>query len=299
MELPKVGFIGLGIMGRPMAKSLRGHGYDLVVHDINREPVEELVQMGAREASPASEVALESQVIITMLPDSPEVELVALGASGIMEGIRSGSVYVDMSTISPTVAVKIAEVAAEKGVKALDAPVSGGDVGAREGTLSIMVGGDKQTFDTILPIFRVLGKNVVLCGGNGAGQTVKACNQILVAISIEGVAEALALGTKAGVDPAKVVQVLGGGLARCGILENRGERIVNRDFAPGFRSRLHYKDLRIALAAGQAYEVALPVTALVHEMFKQMTLCGLGDLDHTGLITLVEDLSRIQTEASE
>jgi 2-hydroxy-3-oxopropionate reductase len=299
MELPKVGFIGLGIMGRPMAKNLLGHGYDLVVHDINREPVEELVQMGAREASPASEVALESQVIITMLPDSPEVELVALGASGIMEGIRSGSVYVDMSTISPTVAVKIAEVAAEKGVKALDAPVSGGDVGAREGTLSIMVGGDKQTFDTILPIFRVLGKNVVLCGGNGAGQTVKACNQILVAISIEGVAEALALGTKAGVDPAKVVQVLGGGLARCGILENRGERIVNRDFAPGFRSRLHYKDLRIALAAGQAYEVALPVTALVHEMFKQMTLCGLGDLDHTGLITLVEDLSRIQTEASE
>ncbi len=291
-----IGFIGLGIMGRPMAKNLVSAGYDLVVHDINREPVKELVGLGAKEAFSPKEVAAQSAVIITMLPDSPDVELVALGPDGIMEGIRPGRIYVDMSTISPTVAVKTAEAAAEKGVKVLDAPVSGGDVGAQKGTLSIMVGGDEETFDEVLPIFQVLGKNIMLCGGNGAGQTVKACNQILVAITIEGVAEALVLGAKAGVDPAKIVQVLSGGLARCGILENRGERIVNRDFEPGFRCRLHYKDLRIAVAAGQAYEAALPVTSLVHEMFKQMTLSGRGDLDHSGLVTLVEDLSQIKVK---
>lgn len=298
MAKPIIGFIGVGIMGRPMAKNLLSGGYDLVVHDINREPVEELVRLGATEAFSPREVAARSEVIITMLADSPDVELVALGADGIMEGIRPGSIYVDMSTISPTVAAKTAEAGAKKGVKVLDAPVSGGDVGAQDGSLSIMVGGDEETFNAVLPIFRVLGKDFVLCGGNGAGQTMKACNQILVAITIEGVAEALVLGTKAGVDPAKIVKVLSGGLARCGILENRGERIVNRDFTAGFRSRLHYKDLRIAVAAGQAYEVALPVTALVHEMFKQMTLCGRGDLDHSGLITLIEDLSQIQVKAS-
>ncbi len=294
-----IGFIGLGIMGRPMAKNLLNAGYDLVVHDINREPVKELVRLGASEAFSPKEVAAQSDMIITMLPDSPDVELVALGSDGIMEGIRPGSIYVDMSTISPTVAVRIAEAGAKKGVMVLDAPVSGGDVGAQKGTLSIMVGGDEETFKEILPIFQVMGKNIVLCGGNGAGQTVKACNQILIAITIEGIAEALVLGAKAGVDPAKIVQVLSAGAARCGILEIRGERIVNRDFQPGFRCRLHYKDLRIAMAAGQAHEVALPVTALVHEMFKQMTLSGRGDLDNSGLITFVEDLSQIQVKRFE
>ncbi len=299
MAKETIGFIGLGIMGRPMAKNLVSAGYELVVHDINREPVKELEGLGAKEAFSPKEVAAQSDVIITMLPDSPDVELVALGPDGIMEGIRPGSIYVDMSTISPTVAVKTAEAAAEKGVKVLDAPVSGGDVGAQKGTLSIMVGGDEETFNEVLPIFQVLGKNIVLCGDNGAGQTVKACNQILVAITIEGVAEALVLGAKAGVDPVKIVQVLSGGLARCGILGNRGERILNRDFEPGFRCRLHYKDLRIAVAAGQAYEAALPVTSLVHEMFKQMTLSGRGDLDHTGLISVVEELSQIQVKKFE
>lgn len=289
-----IGFIGLGVMGLPMAKNLVKAGYDLVVHDINREPVKELVMLGSTEALSPKEVASQSDLLITMLPDSPDVEAVAFGPEGIMEGFRRGSIYVDMSTVSPTVAVKTAEAGAKKGVKVLDAPVSGGDVGARQGTLSIMVGGDEETFNKALPILQVLGKNIVLCGGNGAGQTVKACNQILVAITIAGVAEALVMGAKAGVDPGKVVQVLSGGLARCGILENRGERIVKRDFEPGFRCRLHYKDLRIALAAGQAYGVVLPLTSLVHEMFKQMTLSDRGDLDHSGLITLVEDLSHIQ-----
>lgn len=299
MAKETIGLIGLGVMGRPMGKNLLNAGYELVVHDINREPVKELVGLGAKEAFSSKEVAAQSDVIITMLPDSLDVELVALGPDGIMEGIRPGSIYVDMSTISPTVAMKTAEAGAKKGVKVLDAPVSGGDVGAQEGSLSIMVGGDEETFNEVLPIFQVLGKNIVLCGRNGAGQTVKACNQILVAITIEGVAEALVLGAKAGVDPAKIVQVLSGGLARCGILENRGERIVKRDFEPGFRCRLHYKDLRIAVAAGQTYEVALPVTSLVHEMFKYTTLSGRGDLDHSALITFVEDLSQIQIKKFE
>jgi len=289
-----VGLIGLGIMGLPMAKNLLNAGFGLVVHDVNREPVEELAGLGATAASSPKEVAGQTGVVITMLPDSPDVELVALGPDGVMEGIRPGSIYVDMSTISPKIAVKTAEAGAKRRVKVLDAPVSGGDVGAQKGTLSIMVGGDEETFAEVLPIFQVLGRNIVLCGGNGAGQTVKACNQVLVAITIEGVAEALVLAAKAGVDPAKVVQVLSGGLARCGVLENRGERIVNRDFEPGFRCRLHYKDLRIAVAAGQDYDVALPVTGLVHEMFKQMELSGRGDLDHSGLVTLLEDMSQIE-----
>ena len=291
-----IGFIGLGIMGKPMAKNLLKAGYPLVVHDINREPVKELVELGTEEAFSPRQVAERAEVIITMLPDSPDVEEVALGPDGVMEGIRPGSIYIDMSTISPAVAVHTGEVGREKGVRVLDAPVSGGDVGAQKGTLSIMVGGDEETFNEVLPIFQVLGKNVVLCGSNGAGQTVKACNQILVAITIAGVAEALTLGAKAGVDPAEIVQVLSGGLARCGILENRGMHIVERDFTPGFRCRLHYKDLRIAMAAGQAYEVPLPVTSLVHEMFKQLVLSGRGELDHTGLVTFIEDLAQITVQ---
>ena len=204
-----------------------------MVHDINREPVKELVGLGAKAAFSSKGMATQSDVIITMLPDSPDVETVALGPDSVMEGIRSGSIYVDMSTISPTVAVKMAEVGAEKDVKVSDAPVSGGDVGAQRGTLSIMVGDDEETFNEGLPIFQILGKSIVLCGGNGAGQTVKVCNQILVAITIEGVAETLVMGAKAGVDPAKIVPVLSGGLARCGVLENRGERIVSRGFAVG------------------------------------------------------------------
>jgi 2-hydroxy-3-oxopropionate reductase len=299
MSMQTIGFIGLGIMGRPMARNLLQAGYPLVVHNRSRGPVEELTALGARPASSAREVAAQTDVVITMLPDSPDVEAVVLGADGVMAGIRPGSIYIDMSTISPTVATRVAEVGAEHGVGVLDAPVSGGDIGAQKGTLTIMVGGDEEIFRRAGPIFQVLGKNIVHCGGPGAGQTVKACNQVLVAVTIAGVAEALVLGTKAGVDPAKIVQVLSGGLARCGILENRGERIVNRDFGPGFRGRLHYKDLRIAQAAGQAFEAVLPVTALVHELFKQMTLMGGGELDHTGLVTVIEALSQVQVRRPE
>jgi len=299
MTKKTIGFIGLGIMGRPMSKRLLQAGYPLVVHSRSRPPIDELAALGAREGTSPKDVAAQSDVVITMLPDSPDVELVALGPNGVMEGIRPGSVYIDMSTISPKVAQEVAQAGKDRGVEVLDAPVSGGDVGAQQGTLSIMVGGDEETFQEMLPILEVMGRNVTLCGGNGAGQTVKACNQILVGVTIAGVAEALVLGAKAGVDPAKIVQVLEAGLARCGVLENRGQRIVHRDFEPGFRCRLHYKDMRIALAAGQDYGVPLLVTPLVHEMFKRMVVSGQGELDHSGLIRVIEELSDIEVEAFE
>lgn len=289
-----IGFIGLGIMGRPMAHNLLKVGYRLVVHNRSRAPVDELVAAGAVAAWSPREVAEQSEVVITMLPDSPDVELVALGPEGLIEGAHAGLIYVDMSTIAPAVAVRVAQTLAEKGVRCLDAPVSGGDVGAQQGTLSIMVGGDEQTFAQVKPIFDVLGKSAVLCGPNGAGQTVKACNQVLVAVTIAGVSEALVLGAKAGVDPAKIVQVLSGGLARCGVLENRGQRMVQGDFEPGFRIRLHYKDLNIVRQTSRDYGVPLPVTAVVHEMFTTAMSAGRGELDHTGLLTVIEELAGIQ-----
>ena len=290
MAKPKIGFIGLGIMGRPMSKHLLTAGYELVVHDINREAVADVVASGASEAQSCKEVAQQSQIIITMVPDSPDVEAAALGPDGILEGVSDGDIYVDMSTIAPSVAVSVGEAMAAKGVKCLDAPVSGGDVGAQNAALSIMVGGDQATFDTVLPIFEIMGKSVVLCGPLGAGQTVKACNQVLVAVTIAGVSEALVLGAKAGVDPIKIVQVLSGGLARCGILENRGERMVNGDFDPGFRIRLHYKDLNIIQKTSNDYQAPLPVTSVVHELFNTAMAQGRGELDHSGLLTVLEDL---------
>ena len=283
-------------MGRPMTKRLLQAGYPLVVYDIVQASVDEIVAEGAKRGASVKDVAQQADVVITMLPDSPDVEVVAFGPEGVIANTRSGCTYVDMSTISPTVSERIAKEAKPKGIKVLDAPVSGGDVGAINGTLSIMVGGDQETFDDILEIFEVVGRKIVLVGGDAAGQVVKACNQILVGLTLEAVAEALVLGTKAGVDPAKIVEVLGGGLARCGVLENRGMRIVNRDFDPGFRIRLHYKDLGIAMAAGKAYDVPLPVTALVHEMFKQLKLSGRGELDHSGIVTLIEDMAQTQVK---
>ncbi len=293
MAKPKIGFVGLGIMGRPMSKHLLSAGYELVVHDINREAVADVVAAGAEEAHSCREVAEKSSVIITMVPDSPDVEAAALGPDGLIEGVSEGDIYIDMSTIAPSVAVSVGEAIAEKGVKCLDGPVSGGDVGAINATLSIMVGGDDETFNTVLPIFEVMGK-AVLCGPLGAGQIVKACNQVLVAVTIAGVSEALVLGAKAGVDPLKIVQVLSGGLARCGILENRGERMVNGDFDPGFRIRLHYKDLNIIMKTGNDYNVPLPVTSIVHELFNTAMAKDRSELDHSGLLTVLEDLAGIE-----
>jgi 2-hydroxy-3-oxopropionate reductase len=288
----RIGFIGLGIMGRPMAENLLRAGHHLIVLDRNPAPTAELVSLGAEGAATPAAVAGRAEVVITMLPDTPDVEEVALGPRGVLEGIARGGLYIDMSTVSPMLGEEIAREGTARGIGVLDAPVSGGQVGAEKATLSIMVGGTGAAFQQALPILQTLGKNIVHCGGPGAGQIVKACNQILVALTIEGVAEALTLGASAGVDPAKIVQVLGAGLARCGILETRGARMLDGDFAPGFRSRLHYKDLRIALAAGQAYQSPLPATALVHEMYKQMVSSGRGDLDHTGLVELLQEWAR-------
>ena len=294
MSKPKIGFIGLGIMGKPMAGHLIDAGYELVVHNRNRDAVDELVGKGAAEAYSGKEVAEHSDIVITMLPDSPDVESVALGEGGIIEGAHEGLIFVDMSTIAPSVTTQVGEVLAEKGVKSLDAPVSGGDIGAQNATLSIMVGGDEDTFNAVKPLFDVMGQSAILCGPLGAGQTVKACNQILVAVTIAGVSEALTMGTKAGVDPIKIVQVLSGGLARCGVLENRGERMVNGDFDPGFRIRLHYKDLNIIQKTSNDFSVPLPVTSEVFELFKTAMVKGRGELDHSGLLTVIEDMSNIQ-----
>ena len=299
MSKPKIGFIGLGIMGKPMAGHLIDAGYELVVHNRNRDAVDELVGKGSIEAHSGKEVAEQSDIVITMLPDSPDVESVALGESGIIEGAHEGLIFVDMSTIAPSVTTQVGEVLAEKGVQSLDAPVSGGDIGAQNATLSIMVGGDEDTFNTVKPLFDVMGQSAILCGPLGAGQTVKACNQILVAVTIAGVSEALTMGTKAGVDPIKIVQVLSGGLARCGVLENRGERMVNGDFDPGFRIRLHYKDLNIIQKTSNDFGVPLPVTSEVFELFKTAMVRGRGELDHSGLLTVIEDMSNIQARTRQ
>jgi len=293
-EKIKIGFIGLGIMGKPMSKHLIHAGYPLLVHDINRDAVKEVVNAGASEAFSPKEVAEKSDYIITVLPDSPDVEEVALGEKGLIEEVKSGMLYADMSTIAPTVAVKVAEELGRKGVRCLDAPVSGGQVGAEKAILSIMVGGKEEDFNTFMPIFEKLGKTITLCGENGAGQIVKACNQIQVAMNFVGMAEAFVLGAKAGVDPAIILKVLSGGYAQTRVMDVRGEKIVNGDFNPGFKSKFHYKDLNIIMKTALDYEVPLPATAIVHELFTTMLVKGRGDLDHSGIITVIEDLAGIK-----
>jgi len=286
-----IGFIGLGVMGRPMAHNLMKAGYPLIVYARRKEVTQEFVAAGARPADSPRDAAAQSDVVITMLPDSPQVEAVITGPDGILEGAHTGLIVIDMSTILPVVTRRLAAQLADRGVAMLDAPVSGGDKGAIAGTLSIMVGGDEALFTRCLPIFQAMGKTIVHVGTNGAGQIVKACNQIVVALTIEAVSEALVLGSKAGVDPAKILQVLGGGLAANRVMELRGEGMLNHQFTPGFRIALHHKDLGIALAAGRAYDVPLPVTALVDQMLTALIVGGRGDLDHSALLTHLEDLA--------
>lgn len=291
----RIGFIGLGIMGRPMARNLRKAGYPLIVHSRSRGPVEELVGAGATDGGSPKAVASQSDVVITMLPDSPQVRQVLLDANGVIEGVRRGQVVVDMSTISPLVTQEVATALAATGVATLDAPVSGGQKGAIEATLSIMVGGPRAVFDRVMPIFQAMGKNIVHIGDEpGAGQVAKACNQIIVANTIMAVAEALTLARKAGVNVAKVREALLGGFAHSRILDLHGQRILDRNFEPGFRVRLHQKDLGIALAAGKAYGVPLFATALVHEAMGALAAQGHQDLDHSALARFVESLAGIE-----
>ena len=289
----KVGFIGLGIMGGPMAKNLMQAGHELVLYTRTRQKAEDLVGSGGAEvAGSPREVAQKSTTIITMLPDSPEVREIVAGEDGILEGINEGSLIIDMSTISPVVTKELAAAAREKGASMLDAPVSGGDVGAQQGTLSIMVGGDEADFERARPIFEAVGKTITNVGDVGYGQVVKAANQVVVALTIEAVSEALVLGSKAGVDPEKILDVLSGGLAGNKVMEVKREKFLSHSFDPGFRIELHHKDLGIALAAGREYGVALPVTSIVDQMLEALKTKGRGDRDHSAILTLIEDLAQ-------
>ncbi len=288
----RVGFVGLGIMGKPMATNLMDAGYKLTVHNRSPEKANELGEAGATVAKSPKEVAENTDIIITMLPDSPQVSEVVAGEGGVLEGITEGSLVIDMSTISPVVTEELSEAIKEKGASMLDAPVSGGDVGAIEGTLSIMVGGEEADFHRAKPLFEAMGKTITHVGPVGAGQVTKAANQVVVALTIEAVCEALVLGSAGGVAPEKVLEVLSGGLAANKVMEVKREKFLSHKFEPGFRSELHHKDLGIALAAGREYGVVLPVTAIVDQMLLAMRKKGWGGEDHSALLRVIEDLSQ-------
>jgi 2-hydroxy-3-oxopropionate reductase len=289
--MKRVGFIGLGLMGKPMARNLMKAGYPLTVHNRSRGPVDELAAEGATPATSPQEVAEQVDVVITCLPDSPDVEQVVLGPDGILEGGRAGLTVIDMSTIAPATTVRIADDLAKQGIRWLDAPVSGGDIGAQQGTLSIMVGGDEAVFQDCLELFQAMGKNIVHVGGNGTGQVAKACNQTVVAGTMAAMGEALVLAAKAGADVARVVEALQGGAARCWALEVRAPQLLRRDLRPGFKAYMQYKDLNIVLDAGKTYQVPLPVTSAVRELYAAMMAAGRGELDNSAVVTVLEDLA--------
>jgi 2-hydroxy-3-oxopropionate reductase len=283
---PVIGFIGLGIMGKPMARNLMKAGYHVIALNRSRGPVDELAAEGAVPGSTPSEVAAQADVVITMLPDSPDVEAVVLGESGVASGIRSGALWIDMSTIAPATTQRVAAELANRGVESVDAPVSGGEKGAIDAALSIMAGGTAAAFERAKPIFDALGKNIVHVGDLGAGQVTKACNQIVVGVTIEAVAEALALAEASGVDPVKVRAALLGGFAQSKILEVHGQRMIDRAFNPGFKAKLHRKDMNIAADAGDANGMDLAAAKLVRERFDQLIARGDGEKDHSALRTL-------------
>ena len=282
-----IGFIGLGIMGRPMAAHLIAGGHTLFLHDIGPLP-QVLLDQGAQRCASAREVASRTDIIVTMVPDTPHVEAALFGKEGVAEGLSPGKIVVDMSSISPIATKDFARRINQLGCDYLDAPVSGGEVGAKAASLTIMVGGPERAFDKIKPLFDLMGKNVTLVGGNGDGQTTKVANQIIVALTIEAVSEALVFASKAGADPARVRQALMGGFAASRILEVHGERMVNRNFAPGFRIELHQKDLNLALQGAKTLGVSLPNTATCQELFNACTAHGGAVWDHSAMIRALE-----------
>ena len=284
----RVGFIGLGIMGKPMARHLLDAGFPLTVHSRSPGPVDELAGAGATRASSPAEVAAASDVVVTMLPDTPDVELVLFGPEGVATGATSGSLVIDMSSIDPIPTRSFAERLAAQGVDMLDAPVSGGERGAIDAALSIMVGGAPEAFQRATPLFSAMGKNIVLVGPAGAGQIAKACNQLVVAATIEAVAEALVLAERAGVDAAKVRDALLGGFAGSKILEVHGQRMLDRAFDPGFRARLHRKDARIVLDTAKEVGAPVPAFEVVARQLDELVESGGGELDHSGLFTLLD-----------
>ncbi|WPP51472.1 2-hydroxy-3-oxopropionate reductase [Catalinimonas niigatensis] len=288
--MEKIGFIGLGIMGKPMALNLIRAGYSLSVLAQNKA-APELREAGARLYPSPKAIASECDIIITMLPDSPQVKEVVSGEEGIGEGIRKGALFIDMSTIAPSTAKEVYHLMQEKEVEALDAPVSGGQVGAETGSVSFMVGGSEQAFERAKPLFEVMGKNIVRIGEAGAGQTTKACNQIIVGMTIQAVAEAFTLAKKAGVDLVKMREALLGGFAQSRILDLHGQRIIEQNFKPGFKIKLHRKDMNIALQAGREFSVPLYGSAQVAAHMDALLAQGKGALDHSAIALLMEQLS--------
>jgi 2-hydroxy-3-oxopropionate reductase len=286
-----IGFIGLGVMGRPMAEHLVRAGHEVTVHNRSQDPVRALVEAGAKAGASPAEVADGADVVITMVPDSPDVEAVVLGQQGVLETAGQGLLLIDMSTIRPDTARAVGEAAAARGVRFLDAPVSGGQAGAEEASLSIMVGGSAEDFEAARPVLESLGRTIVHVGPVGSGQTVKAANQLIVAGVIELVSEAIVLLEAHEVDMAPAIEVLAGGLAGNQILERKAAGMLARRFDPGFRIDLHHKDMQIIQAAARDAGVAVPVTALVAQMLVSLRSLGRGGLDHSAILTLIEDLS--------
>ena len=282
-----LGFIGLGIMGAPMALHLVEGGHQLFVHTRSELP-EAIAATSAKRCANAAEVARQADIVFTMVPDTPDVEAVLFGENGVAAGLSKGKVVVDMSSISPLETKGFAKRINEIGCEYLDAPVSGGEVGAKAASLTIMVGGTQETFDKVLPLFQLMGKNITLVGGNGDGQTTKVANQIIVALNIAAVGEALVFASKAGADPAKVRQALMGGFAASRILEVHGERMVKRTFQPGFRIGLHQKDLNLALQGAKQLGVALPQTAGAAQLMQACAAQGWGQLDHSAVVKALE-----------
>ena len=290
----KIGFIGLGIMGKPMALNLLKAGYQLVVYDINNESVNQLVKAGAKEGKSSRDVASQSEVIITMLPNSPDVKEVVLGKTGIIHGVRSGTVLIDMSSIAPLTSKELSEKLKEKGVIMLDAPVSGGEPKAIEGTLAIMVGGPEETFDKVKSILEVMGTSVKRVGDIGSGNITKLANQIIVALNIAAIGEAMVLATKAGVDPETVYQAIRGGLAGSAALDAKMLLILNGNFKPGFRIELHIKDLMNALDTAKELDVPVTLTSQVLQIMKLLQSDGKAKDDHGGIVQYYEKLAKVQ-----
>ena len=289
--MAELGFIGLGIMGKPMAEHLLKAGNTLYVYDIMPQSVADLKKQGAIACASSKEVAGKTGIVFVIVPDTPDVDAVLFGKNGVAEGIKPGSILVDMSSISPIATKEFAKKLKAMGVEMLDAPVSGGQVGAQNASLSIMVGGPTAIFEKIKPYFELMGKNIVLVGGNGDGQTCKVANQIIVALNIEAVAEALLFAAKAGADPAKVRTALMGGFADSRILQLHGERMIKRTFQPGFRIRLHQKDLNLALESARKMGLSLPNTATAQELFNSMAAHGGSELDHSALVQALERMA--------
>ena len=294
--MSQIGFIGLGIMGKPMSRNLMKAGHTVIVYDVVRSGVDEIVAAGGQRGESSKDVASRAEIVITMLPDGPEVEQAIFGPGGVLEGAKKGTIVVDMSSISPLVSQKVGAACAAKGVEFIDAPVSGGEPKAIDGTLAIMAGGKQEIFDKVKPVLEKMGSSVTLTGAVGAGNVTKLANQIMVACNIAAMGEALVLATKAGLDPEVVFNAVKGGLAGSTVLNAKAPMVISRNFKPGFRIRLHQKDLRNALLAAESMKVPLPLTSLVQQMLMSLMNEGKGDLDHSGIAQFTENLAGIQVE---